>query len=544
MAVEIKQTDISFFPGNDIFRRAVDCASECISITDDKNIVLYVNQAFLTTYRCTMEDVLGKEIEFVRHPDYLVYSDMIISETMKGGWTGELENRRKDGSFFPILLSTAKIEDTNGDFFGIIGLAKDISKEKEAESKIHRTNHKLVRHVEVLRKLIRSDFKNLNEAIIAILQAGAEVLDVPFISLWLYEKMSHEINCFAEFNRTSDSFSSGQCLPLAQTPVYYNALLQKGLVDATDVGNDPRTKELLKGYLIPKGIESMLDTVVIHKGDMLGLICIEDTKQRQWEQEDIVFAQSLADQVSYLLEKRDRLIAEEALKEMVATKDRFFSIIAHDLKSPFNALLGFSSLLNNEYHNIDDEIRLSFIRNIHDSATRTYKLLENLLEWSMVQLGKISYKPEKIDISNFVNDVVLLMKNVGSTRQIRIVTEVGYGTKVFTDVNMTRTVLQNLVTNAVKYSDNGGSVRITATTRIDGMVEISVIDTGIGISIENQGKLFQVGEILDIDDNDSRKGTGLGLILAKEFVEKCKGSIGVDSELGKGSRFYFTLPVQ
>jgi len=162
----------------------------------------------------------------------------------------------------------------------------------------------------------------------------------------------------------------------------------------------------------------------------------------------------------------------------------------------------------------------------------------------MVQLGKISFKPEKIDISNFVNDVVLLMKNVGSARQIRIVTEVGYGTKVFTDVNMTRTVLQNLVTNAVKYSDHGGLVRITASTRIDGMVEISVIDTGIGISIENQGKLFQVGEQLVIEDEENRKGTGLGLILAKEFVEKCNGSIGVESELGKGSRFYFTLPVQ
>jgi len=544
MANEFKNPGVRAFPGNDIFRRAVDCATECISITDENNIVLYVNQAFLNTYRCTEEDVLGKEIEFVRHPDYIERSGEILTETMKGGWTGELKNRRKDGSFFPIVLSTAKIEGQNAEFLGIIGLAKDISKEKAAEESIHRTNRNLVRHVEVLQKLIRSDFQTFNDAVVALLRAGSDVLDVDFISLWLYEKIPHEISCFAEYSRTNDSFISGQSLPLAQTPVYFSSLFQTGIVDSVDVKTDPRTKELLKGYLEPKGIASMLDTVIIHKGDMVGLICTEDTKPRIWAQEDIVFTQSLADQVSYLLEKRDRLLAEDALKEMVATKDRFFSIIAHDLKSPFNALLGFSSLLNNEYQSIDDETRLSFIRNIYDSANSTFKLLENLLEWSMVQLGKIDYNPEFIDISNIVNDVVLLLKNVGSAKQVRIVTEVGYGTKVFTDANMTRTILQNLVTNAVNFSNSGDTVRITAKSRIDGQIEISVIDTGIGISMENQRKLFQIGEKLHLEYEHERKGTGLGLILAKEFVEKCRGTIGVESQPGKGSRFFFSLPVQ
>ncbi len=544
MTSDLSFTGIDAFLSKDIFRRAVDCASECISITDEHNIVMYVNDSFLKTYRCTEEDVIGKEIEFVRHPDYLPLSEEIMRETMKGGWTGELGNRRKDGSDFPIILSTAKIEGKNGEFLGMIGLAKDISKEKEAEAIIKNTYRKLVRHVDVLRTLIRSDFKDFNEAAIALLKAGAEVLESDYLSLWIYEKTPHAIRCQAEYKRDSESFTTGQTLGFAQTPVYFNALQGSGIVNSPDVLHDPLTRELLPGYLKPKGIQSMLDTAIIHKGEMVGLICSESKTRRNWAQEDVVFTQSLADQVSYLFEKRDRQLAENALKEMVATKDRFFSIIAHDLKSPFNALLGFSSILNNEYQSFDDETRLSFIRNIYDSAKSTSRLLENLLEWSLLQLGSIKYNPEMLDISTLVNDVVLLVKNVGSVNQIKIVTEVGYGTLVYTDANMTRTALQNLVTNAVNYSKPGDTVRITAKTRIDGFVEISVIDTGIGISIENQRRLFQVGERLNIENDSTRRGTGLGLILVREFVEKCKGTIGVESEPGKGSRFYFTLPVQ
>lgn len=537
-------TALDAFLSKDIFRRAVDCASECISITDEHNIVLYVNESFLKTYRCTAEDVLGKEIEFVRHPDYLVLSEEIMQETMKGGWTGELANRRKDGTYFPIILSTAKIEGTNGEFLGMIGLAKDISKEKEAEAIIKSTNLKLVRHVDVLRTLIRSDYSDFNEAAIALLKAGIEVLETDYLSLWIYEKTPHAIQCLAEYSRETQTLTSGQNLNFSQTPVYYNTLNNTGIVNAPDVQRDPQTRELVQGYLRPKGIQSLLDTVIIHKGEMVGLICCESKPRRNWAQEDVVFTQSLADQVSYLYEKRDRRHAENALKEMVDTKDRFFSIIAHDLKSPFNALLGFSSILNNEYQSFDDETRLSFIRNIYDSAKSTSRLLENLLDWSMVQLGSIQYRPENLDISTLINDVILLVKNVGSAKQVKIVTEVGYGIRVFTDANMTRTALQNLVTNAVNYSEAGDTVRITAKTRIDGFIEISVIDTGIGISLENQRRLFQVGERLAIEDESGKRGTGLGLILAREFVEKCKGTIGVESEPGKGSRFYFTLPVQ
>ena len=231
---------------------------------------------------------------------------------------------------------------------------------------------------------------------------------------------------------------------------------------------------------------------------------------------------------------------EEALHQANVTKDKFFSIIAHDLKNPFNAILGFSSLLTAEYDNLNDTEKRSYIENISMAANTTYRLLENLLEWSRTQTGKIKFAPSTFDLNGIINETMNLHQTQASKKGIKLISEVPFNTFVNADKNMVKTVLRNLFSNAVKFSASG-EVRITAKSK-DEFVEVCITDTGVGIPAEGLDKLFKLDEQYLAEGTEHEKGTGLGLILSKEFIDKHGGRIWVKSKRNTGSRFYFTLP--
>jgi signal transduction histidine kinase len=237
------------------------------------------------------------------------------------------------------------------------------------------------------------------------------------------------------------------------------------------------------------------------------------------------------------------------LQELNQTKDKFFSIISHDLKGPFNAILGFSDILATEWNDYTDEERQHFIRNIHSSAKNTFRLLENLLEWSMAQTGKLTFRPAPFDLSVVANDVIILMREQADAKQIKLFTAINFHTMVLADENMIKTILRNLVSNAIKYTQPGGHVKILTetiakTSENRGMLQVCVHDSGIGINPEMLPKLFRIDEKVRSSGTAQEKGTGLGLILCKELVEKNGGIIFVKSEPEKGSRFCFTIPVE
>ncbi|MCK9204034.1 MAG: PAS domain-containing sensor histidine kinase [Bacteroidales bacterium] len=238
----------------------------------------------------------------------------------------------------------------------------------------------------------------------------------------------------------------------------------------------------------------------------------------------------------------------EELRELNNTKDKFFSIIAHDLKGPFNAIMGFSDILTTEWDNYSEEERQNFIRNIYSSARNTYRLLENLLEWASTQTGIIHFQPARIDLSLLANDVVIFLREQAEKKQIKVYTAVNFNTSVMADENMVRTVFRNVVSNAIKFTPEGGQVKIlahkiAATTDQPSMIEVCVEDTGVGIEPDLLTKLFRIDEKIGASGTAQEKGTGLGLILCRELIEKNHGMIYVESEPGKGSRFCFTLPM-
>jgi PAS domain S-box-containing protein len=231
---------------------------------------------------------------------------------------------------------------------------------------------------------------------------------------------------------------------------------------------------------------------------------------------------------------------EEDLRQANITKDKFFSIIAHDLKNPFNAIIGFASLLLLEYENLSDAERRSYIENINLASNTSYRLLENLLEWSRTQTGKIRFMPGTFDLNSVVNEVMNLLQSQAAKKGIKLVSEIPFNTLVFADKNMIRTVLRNLFSNGIKFS-SGGEVRITAKKK-KLSIEVCVADTGVGIPEEGIEKLFRLDEQYLADGTEFEKGTGIGLILSKEFINKHKGNIWVKSKKNMGSKFFFTLP--
>ena len=249
--------------------------------------------------------------------------------------------------------------------------------------------------------------------------------------------------------------------------------------------------------------------------------------------------------ILFLYRRRTAIQLREKNKELNnlnATKDKFFSIIAHDLKSPFNSLLGFSEMLalHAESKNIDQVMEYSNI--INNSTKKLFNLVENLLQWSRAQLGTTRYSPEKTDIHLVANNIISLLRLNAEEKDIVISSKIDKNLIGWIDVNLFNTVLRNLLSNAIKFSRVGSMIQVTGV-REGNMIRISVADSGVGIRRENLEKLFDLGTNISTKGTFNEKGTGLGLILCKEFVEINKGRIWAESIYGNGSTFHFTVPV-
>ena len=259
------------------------------------------------------------------------------------------------------------------------------------------------------------------------------------------------------------------------------------------------------------------------EGNILSMIgTIQDITERKQKDEDLVHL-------------------NQQLKELNATKDKFFSIIAHDLKSPFNSIIGFSELLTEQIQANDYVGIAQYAEIINKSSQRALDLLVKLLEWSLSQTGKMVFNPEYVEIVSMINEATALLDDAAQQKSITIVKELPHNLPAFADKAMVSTIMRNLISNAIKFTPTGGTIRVNAISE-NKQVEISISDNGVGMNEETREKLFRIEENISTIGTANEKGSGLGLILCKEFVEKHGGKIWVISKPGKGSSFHFTLP--
>jgi signal transduction histidine kinase len=230
------------------------------------------------------------------------------------------------------------------------------------------------------------------------------------------------------------------------------------------------------------------------------------------------------------------------LKKLNVDKDRFISILGHDLKNPFNNILGFSELLSEDIRKLKTDEIEDIAKNINKTARNAYNLLEDILLWARTQQGKIPFKPKNLSVADIFKNIFEVLSPNAKAKNITMNYYVPDRVNVFADIDMIKTVLRNLVSNAIKFTNKGGAINIISEENSEN-VTISVLDNGVGIKHDDLEKLFDISEVITTKGTAGETGTGLGLLLCKEFVEKHGGKIWVESEVGKGSNFKFTLPI-
>ncbi len=230
------------------------------------------------------------------------------------------------------------------------------------------------------------------------------------------------------------------------------------------------------------------------------------------------------------------------LTESNKTKDKFFSIISHDLRGPLSGLMQLLEILADEYSSLEEQERLKLISEAATSAKRTYNLMENLLEWSRVQSGKMEYQPERINLLQLVNDVSSLYNQNIKNKNISLEINIQDNISVFADRKMSETVLRNLISNAVKFTYASGCISLASEKKNDFII-VKIRDTGVGISSDELLNLFRLDVSHSTKGTENESGTGLGLILCKELVERQGGKIWIESKISEGSTFYFTIPL-
>jgi len=279
---------------------------------------------------------------------------------------------------------------------------------------------------------------------------------------------------------------------------------------------------------------------------ILGVIVVQDyDNPKAYGFDEMQLLGFISGQIAHAISRKrdaeaiEKYVAE--LNDLNKTKDKFFSIIAHDLKNPFVTLLGFSEILLSDFKELQSEEVLYYISEMKKSADLSHSLLQNLLQWSRSQTGKIEYHPQQLELKNVIRQNILLVNKSAEKKSINIMNNIQAELKVKADEDMLNTIVRNLLTNAIKFTSKEGIISVDASSQY-GCAEIRIKDSGIGMNEETVNKLFRIDVTHSTSGTENETGTGLGLLLCKEFIEKHGGKIWVESKENVGSTFHFTLP--
>ncbi len=322
-------------------------------------------------------------------------------------------------------------------------------------------------------------------------------------------------------------------------------ILRLGRSQLIDAEMDLKLRASGETSLIGEPTQIWLGVPLKVRDKTIGVIVVQDyNDQTTYGENEKAILTYVSEQIALVIDKkyREQKIIEysEELKEINATKDKFFSIIAHDLKSPMQGILGLSRMIFEEYESMNDEEVRSSLEILKDSTETTYKLIENLLEWARLETGKISYQPGYQNMFMIVEDTRMLLNQNARFKDITIRNKVSHESIVWGDSNMLHSLLQNLLSNAIKFTPRGGSIEISEE-EFENEINFSISDNGVGIRQEDIDKLFRVDVSFSTRGTMDERGTGLGLVLCNEITHIHGGKMKVQSEIGKGTRISFTL---
>lgn len=545
-----------------LFEKAVKSVNDSVYIVDLSFKVLYLNEAAQNLYGYSENEILGKSIRLFwsqKNPEGKFVE--MVNETRKGGWKGELFNKRKDGTEFPIVLTTSIIKDDSGVPIALVGVAKDITISRRMETlnyalyRISESVHSTSNLDELFAKIhnIVKDLMLANNFYIALYDEKADLISFPY---FIDEEDPPQPPKRPGRGCTEYVLRNGE-------PVIIDKELSDKLNRAGEVD------------LVGAPSEVWLGVPLKISGKTIGVMVVQDYKSEytygENEKEILMFVSEqtasaiekkrneeelkrytlelqkgnelLEAQASELKSLNEQLIhSEKQLIELNQSKDKFFSIISHDLKSPFNSLLGFAGQLHKDFDDFEkDEIK-EYIGYINDSSKNLYNLVLNLLNWALIQRGKEKFEPKTINVKDFLDQCISVLIGNALKKNITLTNNLDPTHLVTADADMLNSIIQNLISNAIKFTNYGGNISVFSKLNSD-KVQISIKDDGVGMDEEALKKIFKIESKHSTTGTADEHGTGLGLILVKELVERNQGNIWVESEVGSGTTFSFTLPM-
>lgn len=462
--------------------------------------LLKVNKKFCEITGYSLEELIELKVSDITNPDDLKKEREIIAEilnTKKNKYSIEKRYIKKDGSVVWVKLNTTLQWNTDGQVDSVIGFIEDITPRKKAEEALIESEKK---------------YRFVAEKASDIIYSISLDSKITF-----YNKTVERI-----FDATTEEISKFN---------YTHLMLPKDKSIAKDLHKarlEGKKSPIFKhGFKTPKGKLVYLEFSVNPLFD---------------DNKNVIGSLGIARDIT------DREIAEQKLTEknielenMVKTKDKFLSVIAHDLRDPFNILIGYSDLILDQYENLSNEELKKYVLAINNSSNNGFNLLKNLLDWSRAESGRIIYTPENVNLSKTIDFTIQSLKYAASSKNIFVRSNYSKDLTVSIDENMLKTVLRNLITNAIKFSYKNSEIHVEIHEEKLQFI-ISISDSGVGISDENKLKLFSPNSNFSQKGTTNERGTGLGLLICKDFVNKWNGRIWLESIIGEGSTFSFSIP--
>jgi len=526
----------------------IDNMPDFIYLKDTDSKFIVANQKLIDVHHLKSRDQLIGKSDHDFYPRELAdkyrWNEQAIIRTGKPLINHEERSLDEKGN--DIYLSTTKIplHDADGKIIGIVGIGRDITDKRKAEGK-------LLDHAEQLQQ-INALLEEKQEEI----QQQSEELSAQADNLRManqeLEKLSVAVSETDNVVIILDAEGNFEWVNNSFTTIYGYTLDQfieergKNILEGS---HHPQIEDILascrdSGKTIRYQTETMdKDGNVIWTQSTLTPVLNADKQIIRFVAVDTDITAVKKAQYMVNTQKAEIELQRDQLEKANITKDKFFSIIAHDLKNPFHSIMGFTDLLIKNYNDFEDIKKLEFLGLINESSQYANNLLDNLLHWSRTQTERIKYSPIKFDLHSLVNEIQHMLHGNAEKKQLAFLNLVPEASYVYADKNMIHTVLRNLVSNSIKFTPAEGTISVEAVPGEE-IIHVKVKDNGVGIPLDKQSKLFSFGEFHSTSGTAGEPGTGLGLIICFEFIKKHGRELSLSSESGKGTSFTFDLASQ
>jgi len=486
------------------FSTALDQAPSVVVITDLQGKIEYVNHSFTKITGFSAQEAVGQCPRVLKsgHHSEEMYRDLWLSITYGKTWFGEFLNKKKNGNLFWEKASIAPIKNEQGEITHFIKVAEDITHRKEMEQTLAKTEKQL-------RMLSQAVKQSSSSIIITRMDGTIEYVNPSFTQITGYE--------YNEVVGKNLSIFKPEDRPTAEYRIIWDSLL-KGDVLRGEFCNVKKNNEQ---YWVLSSMSPIYD----EEGKISHYVMINEDITSRKEAESAL------------------RISEESLREANATKDKLFSLIGHDLRNAFNIILVGTQVMLDKNNQFDRDKLFDYIRRLHQTSQNTYDLLQNLLTWAQMQMNQIHFNPKEINLRSLGDTTIGLFEEGAREKNIVMYNAIEDNLFAYADREMIDVVIRNLVNNALKFTNSGGTIQILGEQK-NHHVTITIADTGMGIDPEHRESIFLIESTYQQRGTSGETGTGMGLPLCREFVEKNNGKIWVESAKDRGSDFKFTLPLK